>query len=418
METLSSNARSNPKSSKAHKKNKGSQVDKIPDYILCGHLNLHKSAANAAVLSRHITNQWKHFRINKDGVISSRQLEINRNPDGYGGLKDGKPHTVTEWNKIQKEKLLEKRKELAAAEVSNAGADGAGKSGTKGNAGRGRGSSRGRGGRGASRGRGRGRGRGRSRSRSTSTRSANQPVGNADRAPETNADTKRVKQTLKIKQIPQIANRNLRDKGDQLPRSRGPDKPPSSSQQMVKPPAAFEVSDEFAPDALHPELTLSGQNPVSQLLRCPTTIPQFDGNLSLSSNEDTTSEDEARSSGAEDGLAICHSEEELVRELQRIRQEGIQGPNVKYIGESSDSPETTVTTSNTFSQEAEGVSAGWNPFTYSFPRTESCSGHGRRTIWGVTKCIFICNTRTLCIPTQGGQHCRCHCCNGQRGRNN
>ena len=154
METLSSNARTNPKSSKAHKKVKGSQVDKIPDYILCGHLNLHKSAANAAVLSRHITNQWKHFRINKDGVISSRQLEINRNPDEWGGLKDGKPHTVTEWNKIQKEKLLEKRKELAAAEVSNTGVDGAGKYGTKGNAGRG--SSRGRGGRGASRGRGRG----------------------------------------------------------------------------------------------------------------------------------------------------------------------------------------------------------------------------------------------------------------------
>ena len=90
----------------------------FPDYILCGSLNLHKSPANAAALAKYISKQWDFLRINRNGVISSKQLEINRNPEAYGGLRNGKPLTVTEWEALEKEKLLVKRKELAAKEIS------------------------------------------------------------------------------------------------------------------------------------------------------------------------------------------------------------------------------------------------------------------------------------------------------------
>ena len=62
---------------------------RFPDYILCGSLNLHKSAENAAALVRHIAKQWDFLRINKNGIISSKQLEINRNLIFvYLGLQD------------------------------------------------------------------------------------------------------------------------------------------------------------------------------------------------------------------------------------------------------------------------------------------------------------------------------------------
>ena len=81
-----------------------------------GSLNLHKSPVNAAALAKHIATQWAYLRINRNGIISSKQLEINRNPEAYGGLREGKPLTVTEWNKIQRAKLIEKRKQLADIE--------------------------------------------------------------------------------------------------------------------------------------------------------------------------------------------------------------------------------------------------------------------------------------------------------------
>ena len=102
---------------------------KFPDYILCGSLNLHKSPVNAAALAKYINKQWDFLRINENGVISSQQLEINRNPSEHGGLRDGKPLTVTEWKKMQKAKLLETRKQLAEAESQG---DHAGSSTTKG----------------------------------------------------------------------------------------------------------------------------------------------------------------------------------------------------------------------------------------------------------------------------------------------
>ena len=127
----------NPTNSQAHKKGRDLQtksegkLKRFPDYILMGSLNLHKSPVNAAALAKHIATQWAFLRINRNGIISSKQLEINRNPGEYGGLRDGKPLTVTEWNKIQRSKLLEKRKQLAEIEegkvskiTAEAGADG------------------------------------------------------------------------------------------------------------------------------------------------------------------------------------------------------------------------------------------------------------------------------------------------------
>ena len=83
---------------------------RFPDYILCGSLNLHKSPVNAAALAKYISRQWEFLRINKNGIISSKQLEINRNPTEHGGLRNGKPLTVTEWEDLQRAKLLEMTK--------------------------------------------------------------------------------------------------------------------------------------------------------------------------------------------------------------------------------------------------------------------------------------------------------------------
>ena len=91
---------------------------RFPDYILCGSLNLHKSAENAAALVKHIAKQWDFLRINKNGIISSKQLEINRNPNKYGGLRNGKLLTVTEWHEVQKAKLREKRSQEAEEEAA------------------------------------------------------------------------------------------------------------------------------------------------------------------------------------------------------------------------------------------------------------------------------------------------------------
>ena len=78
---------------------------RFPDYILCGQINLHRSPECAAALAKYIDKQWDYLRINHNGIISSKQLEINRDPDQYGGLRNGKPLTVTEWNALQKEKI-------------------------------------------------------------------------------------------------------------------------------------------------------------------------------------------------------------------------------------------------------------------------------------------------------------------------
>ena len=96
------------------------KLTRLPDYILTGSLNLHKSPVNAAALAKHISVQWDYLRINETGIISSRQLEINRNPEAHGGLRNGKPLTVSEWNKVQEAKLVEKRKLLAAQEQQGA----------------------------------------------------------------------------------------------------------------------------------------------------------------------------------------------------------------------------------------------------------------------------------------------------------
>ena len=60
---------------------------RFPDYILCCQLNLHKSPECAASLAKYIDRQWDYLRVNHNGIISSKQLEINRNPDAFGGEK-------------------------------------------------------------------------------------------------------------------------------------------------------------------------------------------------------------------------------------------------------------------------------------------------------------------------------------------
>ena len=95
----------NPPPLQAHAEGTGYQ--RFPDFILVGQVNLHKSQECAASLAKHIDKQWDFFRINRNGVISTAQLELNRAPNKYGAHKDGKPLSVSEWRKIEKDKLLE-----------------------------------------------------------------------------------------------------------------------------------------------------------------------------------------------------------------------------------------------------------------------------------------------------------------------
>ena len=330
---------SNPRS------NSKSNSKRFPDYILMGSLNLHKSPVNAAALAKYIATQWAYLRINRNGIISSKQLEINRNPEAYGGLREGKPLTVTEWNKIQRAKLIEKRKQLADIEnetnpnTAAAGANGVSnatrgsnrgktRSSSRGSRGSGRGRSRGRGrGRGPTRAdraeppavldniiadnnvastsavrtrsRGRGRPRGRARGPSRASRAGTDqsvaPTINVNLAKDASSAKASAKHiTLNVKQ-PKLAKRNLRDKGNQLPRKRGPDKPPpirmsqnpsiavvdgNAEAEQIFPTKninsrdrpGFEVVDEVASDT--EVMTHSGGN-----------IQQLDGNDSPSSCE-------------------------------------------------------------------------------------------------------------------------------------
>ena len=72
----------NPSQSGAHTEE--GEYKRFPEFILMGQINLHKSQECAASLARHIDKQWDFFRINRNGIISSTQLEINRAPERYG----------------------------------------------------------------------------------------------------------------------------------------------------------------------------------------------------------------------------------------------------------------------------------------------------------------------------------------------
>ena len=122
----------------AHAEEEG--FKRFPDFILVGQVNLHKSQECAASLAKHIDKQWDFFRINRNGVISTAQLELNRAPEKYGAHKNGKPLSVSEWRKIEKDKLLEQRRQLAQEELIASSS----------NPTRGRGGSRGRSRRGSS----------------------------------------------------------------------------------------------------------------------------------------------------------------------------------------------------------------------------------------------------------------------------
>ena len=117
----------------------------FPDYLVVGQINLNKSKENAATLARHIAKQWDFYRVNSNGIISSQQLEINRDPDKYGGKRNGKPLTVTEWKQLQKEKLDQQVPLLADLEKNKEGKNNPrGRGGQRGlNRGRGSGKDRG-----------------------------------------------------------------------------------------------------------------------------------------------------------------------------------------------------------------------------------------------------------------------------------
>ena len=155
MNPTGSNSSASSPHSAAHRSEGGFQ--RFPDFILVGQVNLHKSQECAASLAKHIDKQWDFFRINRNGIISSAQLEINRAPERYGAHKDGKPLSVSEWRKLEKDKLLERRRQLAQEElIASSGAGPSGDSlNTRGRSG-GRSRSRGRS-RNGSNGRGRGR---------------------------------------------------------------------------------------------------------------------------------------------------------------------------------------------------------------------------------------------------------------------
>ena len=89
----------------------------FPDYIMVGQINLHKSQECAASLVRHIDKRWDYFRINRNGILSSAQVELNRDPNRYGAHKDGKPLSVSEWKTQEKAKLIEKRRQQAQEEL-------------------------------------------------------------------------------------------------------------------------------------------------------------------------------------------------------------------------------------------------------------------------------------------------------------
>ena len=285
-----------PEGFNAYDEAKSKGLSRFPDYILCCQLNLHKSPECAAALAKYIDRQWDYLRVNHNGVISSKQLEINRNPDAFGGRKDGKPLTVSEWEKLQKGKnelRLSKLAELERNPQSKPGARGTGRGRPRGrgnNRGRGR-TPRGRGSNSTSRGRGRGSGRGAnsttprgtrsiSRGRATGRRVSERDTGGPQpdplqtsqpshnynlrktRSPSTKSpsgnSTPPKKQTIRA---PRLARRNLRDKG-QLPRRRGPDKPPKPTNtppQVAQPPpanpgASLLIEDEVVSNELYNSL--------------------------------------------------------------------------------------------------------------------------------------------------------------------
>ena len=293
----------------------------FPDYILVGQINLHKSQECAASLVRHIDKRWDYFRINRNGILSSAQVELNRDPNRYGAHKDGKPLSVTEWKAQEKIKLTEARRQQSQEELVASSAVpssyGAGNGTRKRSGSRSRRTSRGRtrrltSSRTSRRGRGRagsntpnesvsagtssaaaadshsrskarrsrsggrrrsrnGRSGGRSRGRSTTAGKANcQPKTATVRVPQ--------KGPLNVK-TPRLAKRNLRDKG-QLPRRRGPDKINlDKSNSSIDSDSLPEISDEFAPEAI--------------------TLPQLDGfmsDISTSDGAPSTIDDEINNS--------------------------------------------------------------------------------------------------------------------------
>ena len=61
------------------------------EYLLCGHVNLNRSPACAAMFAKHQADEAGKFTIDKRGNILDRQ-NLPRNKK-----REGRPHTVSEW---------------------------------------------------------------------------------------------------------------------------------------------------------------------------------------------------------------------------------------------------------------------------------------------------------------------------------
>ena len=77
--------RSNYNQSNQSNQNENSEVE---PFLLCGHINLHKSPACGAQFTSYINYAIKHFKMDKFGNIKSQYIPSNRG---------SRPRTVTEW---------------------------------------------------------------------------------------------------------------------------------------------------------------------------------------------------------------------------------------------------------------------------------------------------------------------------------
>merc|ERR1711974_365284 len=73
--------------------NQSNQIDQnnnseVEPFLLCGHINPHKSPACGAQFTSYINYAIKHFKMDKFGNIKSQYIPSNRG---------SRPRTVTEW---------------------------------------------------------------------------------------------------------------------------------------------------------------------------------------------------------------------------------------------------------------------------------------------------------------------------------
>ena len=71
-------------------------LERIPNYLLCGHINLHRSGTCAAQLVTYINHALSNFRMDGEGVVHSQFIPSQRNP-----------RTVTEWREQRRDHVID-----------------------------------------------------------------------------------------------------------------------------------------------------------------------------------------------------------------------------------------------------------------------------------------------------------------------